>query len=505
MKGLDAVIAWGGILEESALELPSLHLPCAASGDLSFPSAEIQFGQSAEVPKAFRAHRFYQEDVRQGAPPGLREGDVIMARLGDKPLWVRRANGVLRHDVSAMPLPEVKSEGCLYRYFHSGNFIAMLPLIDFLRQLTGEEQWLSSGPRACFQFDDPNLHAGRYGWLDFRRLAASARSSPYHVAFATVPLDAWLVRRRTAEVFSHNSGQLSLMMHGNDHLHSELASFGSQEKAIASLVQALQRIGRAEKAGRLEICRVMAPPHGVCGEEVLEALARLGFDAVSTAVPCLLETNANKPWSHGLGLRVSDVVAGLPVLPRFRFKSKQYDAAIHLAAYLHRPIIPYGHHEDVAEGLGILEEVAASINALGNAQWMRMSAISRHNYQTQKQGGLFRVRAYSRLLHVAVPPECHSISVLRPHSTNGRNEGMRLGVPGGEMKFIESYAGESLPVEPGSSVEIAFIHPEAIAQNLVKIPHLNVWAFARRLLCEGRDRFAPLAGRFGKRPQHEAI
>ena len=423
-----------------------------------------------------------------------------MLRLGEEPLWVRRRNGSSERDLCAMPLPAVKSDGYLYNYFHSRNFIRLLPLMDFLRRITGEEKWRSSGPKACFQFDDPNLHADHYGWLNFKQLAASARSSRYHVAFATVPLDAWLIRRRAADFFRKNPGQLSLLTHGNDHLHCELMSFGSQEKAIASMTQALKRIGRAERVAKTGICRVMAPPHGFCCEEVFDALAKLGFEAVSTAIPSLYEANARNrclmPWDCGF-LRS---LRACPFSPRFRFKTNRCYAAIHLAAYLHMPILPYGHHEDVSAGLGILEEVAGSINALGNAQWMPMSGIARHNYQTQRQGGLFRVRAYSRLLNVTVPAECHSISVERPWSINGRAEALRLCVQGGKADSIESYAGESLPLEPGSTVEISSLHPEAIDWNSVKVPKPKPWAFCRRLFCEARDRFAPLAGRFRNRP-----
>jgi hypothetical protein len=501
LNGLDAVIAWGGILEKSALEVPSLHIPHESSGDRFISSGEVQFGGSEEIPKEFRAHQFHQEDIRLGALPRLMDGDVnvTMACFEGDPLWVRRQYGASECDVSAMPLPEVKVDGCLYHCFHSRNFVRLLPLMDFLRRITGEKKWHSPGPRACFQFDDPNLHSERYGWLNFKQLAASARSSGYHVALATVPLDAWLVRRGAAKFFSRNPGPLSLLTHGNDHVHSELMSFGSQEKAIASMAQALKRIERAERAANVEVCRVMAPPHGLCGEDVLYALARLGFEAVSTAIPSLYAANANKSWAHALGLRVSEVVASLPVLPRFRFKTNRCYSAIHLAAYLRMPILPYGHHEDVSSGVGILEDIARSINTLGNVQWMRMSEIARNNFQTQTESGFFRVRAYSRRLRVTVPEECYAISIERPWSING-GEPLRLCGPDGATRLIESYAGESLPMEPGSTVEIFSPHAEAIDWNSVKIPKSSPWALGRRLLCETRDRCAPLAGRLRKSP-----
>lgn len=423
-----------------------------------------------------------------------------MARLEGEPLWVRWRQGENVCDLSVMPLPEINADFHLYHYFHSRNFIRLLPLIDFVRRIAGEEKWTSPALKACFQFDDPNLHSEHYGWLDFRKLAVSAGASHYHVALATVPLDAWLIRKRAAEFFRANRGQISLLIHGNDHIHCELNSFQSREKATASMAQALKRIERAEKGAGVEICRVMAPPHGLCSEEVFAAMTRLGFEAASTTVGGVHTANPDKSWSHAVGLRVSEVVAGLPVLPRFRFKTNRCYAAIHLAAYLQMPILPYGHHEDVSTGLGILEEVAGSINALGKVEWMRMSEIARHNYQTQTRGAVFQVRAFSRKLTVTVPSECHYISIERPSLMQGQAEGLRLCVPGGKPNIIDGYRGESLPVPPGGAVEISSVHPNAIDRNAVETPPLNLWASGRRLLCEARDRFAPVAGRFRRSP-----
>ena len=50
---------------------------------------------------------------------------------------------------------------------------------------------------------------------------------------------------------------------------------------------------------------------------------------------------------------MTEMVAGLPVISRFRI-SRECQNAILLAAYLDQPIIPVGHHQDVAGGLDLL-------------------------------------------------------------------------------------------------------------------------------------------------------
>ena len=87
--------------------------------------------------------------------------------------------------------------------------------------------------------------------FDYGTLADDAERHGYHVAMATVPLDGWLVDPRAAGVFGRHPGALSLIVHGNDHIHGELARVRTAEGAESLARQALARIARLERRARL--------------------------------------------------------------------------------------------------------------------------------------------------------------------------------------------------------------------------------------------------------------
>ena len=152
----------------------------------------------------------------------------------------------------------------------------MLPLILFLRTLTEDQRWEQPPLQACFMFDDPNLHWRTYGFVDFAQIAAHAQMHNYHVCFATIPLDTWFVHKPTALLFQQYRDQLSLLIHGNDHIAQELARPYSDEELNRNLRQALRRIDEFERRSGVEVSKVMAPPHGACSESTLGEMAHLG-------------------------------------------------------------------------------------------------------------------------------------------------------------------------------------------------------------------------------------
>src|SRR5208283_5127567 len=103
------------------------------------------------------------------------------------------------------------------------RFLEMLPLLQWLREICAGASPVGPPLRACFIFDDPNLHWPRYGFVDYRQLAAQAEKENYHVSFATIPVDAWFTHSGTAGIFREHRSRLSLLIHGNNHTKRELA------------------------------------------------------------------------------------------------------------------------------------------------------------------------------------------------------------------------------------------------------------------------------------------
>lgn len=157
--------------------------------------------------------------------------------------------------------------------------------MHFLWHVTRGGLWQRPQLRATFLLDDPNLHATHYGYLNYEETVAYARRYGFHLAIAMVPLDTWFTYGRTAALFQKNPGQLSLLMHGNNHLRKEIGLPHPQEFYERMLAQGLRRIDRFEKKHGIPVARIMAAPHGQCHENAARALLRTGYDALCISRP----------------------------------------------------------------------------------------------------------------------------------------------------------------------------------------------------------------------------
>ena len=165
--------------------------------------------------------------------------------------------------------------------------------------------------------DDPNLHWPSYGFLKYEQLIDHASRNAYHVGFATVPLDGWLVEPRAATLVRENAAVLSLLIHGNDHTSRELGRLSADAAGARSRSPRRYDGSRHSSAAPgVGVERVMAPPHGACSEPALRAMFGLGLEAACISRPY--------PWRDGLpaltplvGWHPAELVGGgLPVLPR---------------------------------------------------------------------------------------------------------------------------------------------------------------------------------------------
>jgi hypothetical protein len=450
---------------------------------------QVTFGDSEWVPSVFRS-RTIGQDTGTILPFHMEDRLQVLATIANQPVWATRIVEGHRHDIASMSLPQTDPAKGPNDCFLGRNFFRLLPLVDFTRHVSGEAGWSAPPMRACFLFDDPNLHCSSYGWLIYSEIARHASEHNFHVAFATVPLDGWYVSRKSAAFFAGSQARLSLLIHGNDHLFEELSSFIDEDEALSSLAQAWRRVERLERKSLNAISRVIAPPHGTCSELCLRVMARLGFEGVSTTLSWLAVRNAGKPWTQQLGLRPAEVVAGMPVIPRVRLDSQSGNSAL-LAAYLGQPIILYGHHHDVAGGLGFLDDMADHVNSLGNVQWTNLENISRNNYQTRQRKDLIEIRAYARIIEVTIPPEITMLRLERPWLDNFQVEGLRTWLDGQEKELFPNYGGEPFRVTPGSRLRLESIHPAAINPCAVSAPRNRVQPFLRRVACECRDRLKP--------------
>ena len=256
-RDLDAVIACPGNTEDLPHWLPTFAAQ-AEPRQGSRSETVVQLSESRALDRRLRGAVLTESTAPATAAWELGGGETV-AVWDDRPAWSLDSDGC--HYRVALA-PEPLQEGVpLLSLLRPGRFLSLLPLIHFLRQVA-PSPWQPPPIRAAFLFDDPNLHWRTYGHIDYRVLAEQSRAGGFHVAFATVPLDGWLVHAPTARLFREASRQLSLVFHGNDHRRAELGRVESIPEGVRLVRRAVRRVERFERRTGVSVARIMAPPHG---------------------------------------------------------------------------------------------------------------------------------------------------------------------------------------------------------------------------------------------------
>jgi hypothetical protein len=362
----------------------------------------------------------------------------------------------------------------------------MLPVLHWLRVICASTAPQGPPLRAGFMFDDPNLHWPTYGHVDFAEMARHAKREHYHVSFATIPLDTWFTHKAAARIFADNPEQLSLLIHGNNHINSEMGREYTAEARAALMAQAIRRIERFERRTSLPVSRVMVAPGGICWEDMIAVLPEQGYEAACISHGSLRAHNKAKPWTKQLGLLPSEIIRGCPVLPRWAL-SNDLTNTILLAAYLNQAIILRGHQQDVKAGLEILDEAARFINSLGPVQWSDMTSLARRNYQWRQEGKVLRLLPLGRKLSIPVPEGAEELLIESPPEAGWERWQVRLT----DGARLEVRAGDRLTLPTGQTGTSFQVQTTSVAFASTEKPGAALLAFAvgRRFLTEARDRW----------------
>jgi hypothetical protein len=463
-------------------------VPCGSS-------SVIEFSRHDTLPTVLAGRRIKTDEVAElkGLPQRFKNM-AVLASKADTPIWAMEEIKGQQHHYVASPIPEMNDGEPLLQYFHGNQFLFLLPLLIFLRALTRDRRWEQPPLQASFMFDDPNLHWRTYGFINFADIAEHAKMHNYHACFATIPLDTWFVHKPTALLFQQYLGQLSLLIHGNDHITQELAKPCSDGERTMNLHQALRRIDAFERRAGIEVAKVMAPPHGACSENTLGEMARLGFEAASISQGSLFHFNRQATWLRTFGMKPADIIRGLPVFLRFRI-SKTCHNSILIAALLDQPIIPVGHHHDLADGLQLLADLAEFINSLGTVHWTDMKRISRSHYARRLDGKILRIRMYTKRIEVCVPEEVCQIWVERPWLGGAESTPLMWKYLDVGTTWKLHPKDEPIPVLPGQKIEIVSELPTSPFIDAKNVRNIHLWPVIRRQLTEARDRLPPVLRR----------
>jgi hypothetical protein len=497
LGGLDALLVLGAGDAPAALpaDLPSLTL---ASSEPHDPGKALDNVLTATEGLDSRLHgstlpdRWLGTALTPRSTAATEDRAVTLASCDGVPTWAQ--NGP--DSESALLIPaELGPREALRERLCDGRSAALLPLLHFLRARTETIRWQPPMARASLLFDDPNLHWPTYGFVKLAELGAHAREHGYHVALATVPLDAWFTHPAALRALRKSDGAISLLVHGNDHDGGELGRVATEAGAVSLAAQALRRTGAFSRRTGVAVDRVMVPPHEACSQTILNGLRRCGFEAITMTRPYpWVEFEPHswlaRPDDAGalVGWGPAEFVEGVPVLLRHPIASRS-PAELTLRAFLEQPLILYGHHEDVLGGPAALLEAVKEVNRIAPARWCSLSEIAASSFQTRRGGSRLAIRLLTRKAKIEIPAGTEELTVeLPPVGINANQQTIRAA--GKELN-----PGEPLAVAPGSSLEISLTPADAIDPTAVRAPRHRPLAIARRLASEGRDRLQPLARR----------
>lgn len=492
--GCDAAIELAG--GPAAAGMPALSLLAAEPGDSGPPRAQTL----ADSPSLdLRLRGAVLPDSRlagaraAGASLGDPEAATVLARDADGPTWVRSGE----RDAALMIPAELGDGEALRERLCEGRSAALLPLVHFLRELTAELRWRPPPPRASLLFDDPNLHWPSYGFIRLPELGEHARAHGYHVALAMVPLDARFAHPGAVRAVSESGGAISLLCHGNDHNGPELGQLADEVEGLTNAAQALRRIAAFEHRTGLSVDRVMVPPHEQCSAASMTGLRRCGFAAITMTRPFPWLAHSPQAWlarppaaSPLIGWQPADFAGTMPVLLRHPLATRDAPELV-LRAFLDQPLILYGHHDDVADGLDPLATAAEDVNRLQPTRWCSLGEIAASSFETRQDGSQLALRAFGRSLELAVPPGVEELTVSLPGTHPGPAP-VSLSIDGVVVDF-----DEPVGVSDAATVSIEIRDADAVDPGAVPPPRRRPLAPARRAFREGRDRLLPLLPKRG--------
>lgn len=446
---------------------------------------KVTFANHLALPKIFRG-RVLTTGVPRSTPSlELLPEEVVLASSAIGPVWTYRlveGRAIFR---SSLALPVVRPRGGFSDVFSGEEFLALLPLICFLREMREDARYFFPPLRASFIIDDPNLHWPSYGFIDYRQLSCQAEKENYHLAFATIPLDSWFTHEPTAELFRRQPKRLSLLVHGNNHSRGELAKQYSAGARQALVRQALRRIERLERKAQLRVSRVMVPPHGACSSNMLSDLANFGFESACISTNSVRAHNAEQPWTRALGYLPAEVIEGCTVLPRWGLTGPVENSML-LAAYLGKAMILRGHHQDFKHGSETFDQFSRFINSLGDVRWSNMADLSRSSYMWRMEGGLCRLTPLGSVVNFPVPSGASRLVIDQARSASNN------------PWYIRSAEGSLRALQPGEEVEVGSVSTgelciergrlEVRAPTGEQVASLDARLIVRRLLTEARDR-----------------
>jgi len=424
-------------------------------------------------------------------------GDDVLVRRDGELYWIVNRDARFTIERVFAALPVLGDQEILRDRFKLGRFSRFLPLLHFLKQAVVSRGWRYPPMRASFLFDDPNLHHVRYGYLDYRRLAEQGIQHRFSTAIATVPQDLWYSNGQVLAMFRRFGDQLSLLMHGNDHLREELAMPIPKTEKLRIVAQAWRRVDAFEKRRSVLVSRVMAPPHGSCDLGSLIAMRRCGYRAACISRPYPFLAIPPRDRKLATWFPADLVAGGLPVCSRYSIAKPEDE--LRFRAWLGQAVIVYGHHYDLADGYSRLLRLAEMINSWGTVKWGAIDTIIEENYISMVSGQSLTVLLYCLRTRVKIPESVVYVNVVVPYVDGLVERTKILALANNETQLVDvdsqGVAEKPIETSPGTVIDVRIVFPDLVDCYGISAPRRRVWPFVRRILTTARDRVSVLVGK----------
>ena len=480
--------------EAVAAGISCYSVPSAGAPATVRQGSTIRFSPTSTLPEVLHGRTLPVHEMLELSPLGIEADGELLAVLDTHDFWFRQDTGSGTIDWVASPPAEIGEDEFLCEYFNRHCYVQLLPLLNFLNRFHRGNICQPTVRNACVVFDDPNLHWPTYGCLDFERLAAHAEAVGCHVAIATVPLDAWIVHPRAAEIFRDNPSFLSLVIHGNNHTKLELARWRPEPADRAGiLAQALRRIAQLEITHGLQVQRIMEPPHGVFSCDLSEPLVASGYEAVLFTPSQFVKHNRGNGLPASLGMHSTEILpGGLCGIPRIVL-SRDWKLDVVLASLLNQSVVIAAHHQDVLDGLDIISDITEFVNGTGgNIKWSSLGELAQASYGQRHHGEHALPQGFDGSIPCLMPQEAPCLAVNHPCPKTG--EAMSLHV---REERTKRFAQEEPPSRRPDSTLInghrflKLTTPPLTGAVHDQLSHWGVWPAIRKTLMEIRDRLYP--------------
>jgi hypothetical protein len=490
-----AVIVFPGGRRPERLRVPCLVLKGSRTHEERGASFTVEMSRCAQLDRPLHGQALTEHDRRPPTSLVTARGCRVLAVAAGKPIWTQSELDGIDHVTASSVPSELEDHEFLRDHMTSGRFWSLLPIAHFLKSICPSLSASSETLRACFVIDDPNPRFSSYGHISFLELAREAREAHYHVAIATIPLDLLLPGRAAVNVFQRYRTELSLVVHGNDHVHRELERPRSTAQTDRMLRSAVARVRRFEERAGIRVERVMCPPHGGCSGETLGGLSRHGFLGLAASRPFPWDGfSQHRDWRLGGWLPAQLTAGGFPVIPRIPI-TKNLDDLV-FRAMLGLPLVIYCHQSDLSAGLEPFRAAAARVAALGDVQWSSLASIIHGNALCHEQDGAVIVTIYSRDVRVQMPA-AHVVRVEIPR-VFGDGEAVQVVVNGTSQPVTHRRDGGSFVVlanrPTGNELRIQIPAPSRGTTPTIRDWRPRAWPMIRRAMTETRDRARPLVG-----------